>query len=582
MTLTLTITTPRCIYQSADYRLFDLRTRQPEDFQTQKIVLVNAFRWTAMICFAGVGRTNNIDVGEWLAERTAAIGQDAPFQQLLDELLTADTWLATVPEPYNKHSFTIGGFVGSKPVFALISNFENLGGLVSARASRRLSLFQMRPIKPQMFVSGQPWAVNRSSRRRLVGLAAQDPKPESMYSALAEENRRVALRTHLVSAACFTAHSRFTGEGGGQVHGLGNRPFVPSFAIPDAAKDAITRLLNEQFGPGQAQLRSITTVRSEPSDEYHATQVKEKPDDPNVHNNYGAYLKDKKGDLQGAEREYRRALELDYKHANALGNLGNLYWEKGKRDEAFEYYSKALEADHGNENASWNYARFLLTSDDRVKARKIVDQAIATHPSSSRLRLLSADLYLRQGDASAALNDYGQARAMGANQVEVEAGYSFALHLSGAPVDECIGAYRVAISLNGKNAPLRLNLAQLMFIRGLYAEAKQQLHEAMRLGLDETAQLEAQFYLLCHTSTAISEVAETIKRLLIRGARLKWDVRANIESIAVSNREKATSLDLVAQMMKGEEALVRLDEALAALDQLTRSASAVPRLNPGK
>jgi hypothetical protein len=43
MTLNLTVTTRRCIYQSADYRLLDLKTGETFDFETQKIVLVNAF-----------------------------------------------------------------------------------------------------------------------------------------------------------------------------------------------------------------------------------------------------------------------------------------------------------------------------------------------------------------------------------------------------------------------------------------------------------------------------------------------------------------------------------------------------------
>jgi hypothetical protein len=42
----------------------------------------------------------------------------------LDELLKANDWLSTVPSPHNRHSFTVGAFVGSEPVFALVSNFE--------------------------------------------------------------------------------------------------------------------------------------------------------------------------------------------------------------------------------------------------------------------------------------------------------------------------------------------------------------------------------------------------------------------------------------------------------------------------
>lgn len=115
--------------------------------------------------------------------------------------------------------------------------------------------------------------------------------------------------------------------------------------------------------------------------------MREKPADASVHSNYGAYLKDKQGHIRGAEREYRKALELDPKHVNALGNLANLYWEQRERDQASALYRKALEADPGNENASWNYARFLLP-EDRTAAAKVLDEAIAKYPDSGRLRLL--------------------------------------------------------------------------------------------------------------------------------------------------------------------------------------------------
>src|SRR5580700_1622999 len=126
MTLNLTVTTGRCIYQSADFRLLDWTTGKLTDFETQKIVLVNRFRWTATICFAGVGRTRKVNVGDWLAERVAAIQQDDPFDRLLDELLTADEWLSDVPPEHKHHSFSVGAFVGIVPVFALVSNFETL------------------------------------------------------------------------------------------------------------------------------------------------------------------------------------------------------------------------------------------------------------------------------------------------------------------------------------------------------------------------------------------------------------------------------------------------------------------------
>lgn len=564
MTLNITVATRRCIYQSADYRLLDLRTGTTTDFDTQKIVLINAFTWSAIVCFAGVGRTHELDVGEWLAERVGAIQANDSFARLFEELLKANDWLSAVPAPHNRHSFSVGAFVGSDPVFALVSNFEQPSGLSAPTASPSLSVFEVRPTKPKTFVSGQKQAVSRPARRRLTALAARDLEPQRMYSALAEVNRDVAMQTPLVSPACFTAHVRLTGEGGGYVHDIGTRPFLPTFAIPEIARESITKLLDKEFGPGRARLVSMWTGRVDASDEYHETQLREKPEDSSVHSNYGVFLKEKKGDLEGAEREYRIAIKLDGNHVNALGNLANLLCERGDRDQAGSLYQRALEVDPGNENVTWNYARFLMREhDDRMAARDVLDRGIATHPQSGRLRLLRAELSLLDGDASEGLEGFRRAREEGADQVKVEAGYACALQLTGAPIGECIGAYRVALALNPENGALRLNLAQLLFIKGDDVEANGELHKAMRLGLDESAQLEAQFYLLSHTLSDPALHFRTIKSLLAKGARLHWNVRPNIETVSRREPQKAVLLELVRSVMTGERDQALLDQVLA-------------------
>src|SRR5262245_6579257 len=108
MTLNITVVTPRCIFQSVDFRVTDIRTGKWVDFETQKLTLVNAFRWSATVCFSGVGRTHQLNVGEWLAERVAAIDPAGTFEDLIDELLKADAWLASVQAPHNRHSFSVG------------------------------------------------------------------------------------------------------------------------------------------------------------------------------------------------------------------------------------------------------------------------------------------------------------------------------------------------------------------------------------------------------------------------------------------------------------------------------------------
>ena len=567
MTLNITVTTRRGIYQSADYRLIDVTTGTTFDFETQKIVLVNAFKWSATVCFAGVGRTHDLDVGEWLAERVGSIQFNDPFERLIHELQQARDWLSAVPAPNNKHSFSVGAFVGAEAVFALVSNFEQPFGVASTSASPNLSVYEIRPSKPMTFVSGQKHEVSKSVQRGLASLASGDPEPARMYSALADVNRRAAMRNTSISRACFTTHVRLTGEGGGQAHDIGDRLFVPTFAIPSGFQEAVTQVLEERFGPGLYQLRSISTVRADASDEYHETQLREKPEDPNTHSNYGAYLKDKKGDLKRAERSYRKAIELDCNHVNALGNLASLLSEKGCRDQAAALYRAALEADPGNENVTWNYARFLLREfDDRQTTREVLDQGITAHQESGRLLMLRADLSLLDGNALEALEGFRRAREKSSDQAEVEAGYAYALQLSGASTGECIGAYRVAIGLNPENAALRLNLAQLMFIKG-DMEANLHLEAAMRLQLDEPAQLEAQFYLLCHTSTDPAVIFRTTKSLLARGARLCWDVRPNIETVVQQDPEKAALLEIVSKVMTGERGQVSIDQVIAQWPQ---------------
>lgn len=382
--------------------------------------------------------------------------------------------------------------------------------------------------------------------------------------ALAEVNRDVAIQTALVSPASFTAHVRLTGEGGGYSHGTEAQPFIPKLAIPEAAREEVTRLLEKEIGPGRARLVAISTFRADPSEEYHEVQLREKPRDPSVHSNYGAFLKDKKGDLEGAEREYRIAIELDPNHVNALGNLANLLWEKGDRGQASDLYRTAFGTDPGNEIVAWNYARFLIGElNDRKGAHDVLDQGIRAHPASGRLLLLRGQLSVLEGNASEALEILRQARELGADQAGIEAAYAFALHLSSAPIGECIGAYRAAVALNPKNSALTLNLAQCLFVEGDDSEAKSQLFEAMRMGIDGSAQLEAQFYLLSHTTSDPAEIFRTMKSLLARGGRLRWDISPNIEAVARHDSQTAALLQIVAEVISGERDQMFLDRVLA-------------------
>ena len=96
MTLTITIMTAKRVYQSADFRLVDVATGKHSDFGTQKIAAFAKDNFVATVCFAGIGRAANVNVGDWLAELIAQFPNDGSFDEFLEALRTADAFLSTM------------------------------------------------------------------------------------------------------------------------------------------------------------------------------------------------------------------------------------------------------------------------------------------------------------------------------------------------------------------------------------------------------------------------------------------------------------------------------------------------------
>ena len=123
-------------------------------------------------------------------------------------------------------------------------------------------------------------------------------------------------------------------------------------------------------------------------------------------------------DLDGAEKEFLKALLLDEKHPKANIELGKIYLDKGdgkklaaalrrifsidvlfmeqerhlfnefaislrkekRYAESVSFYEKALERNAGDENLHFNVARALSESGDTAGAIRHLEQALAIHP----------------------------------------------------------------------------------------------------------------------------------------------------------------------------------------------------------
>jgi tetratricopeptide (TPR) repeat protein len=84
-----------------------------------------------------------------------------------------------------------------------------------------------------------------------------------------------------------------------------------------------------------------------------------------------------------AEKYYKRALEVDPGYALAHFNLGNLYDERGDRTRAMQHYVDALRSNPSYADAHYNLALLYQNSGQKMKAARHWREYLKTDPGSS-------------------------------------------------------------------------------------------------------------------------------------------------------------------------------------------------------
>jgi len=106
---------------------------------------------------------------------------------------------------------------------------------------------------------------------------------------------------------------------------------------------------------------------------------------------------------QRARDAYRRTLELDPRHADAMVNLGRLLHEAGELRAAEAHYRLALGARPGDATAAFNLGVVLEDLGRASDAVHAYESAIAANPGAADAHYNLARLYERTGKRTAAL-----------------------------------------------------------------------------------------------------------------------------------------------------------------------------------
>ena len=105
-----------------------------------------------------------------------------------------------------------------------------------------------------------------------------------------------------------------------------------------------------------------------------------------IHDNLALALEER-GDLVGAERHCRRALEMNPADSMAHNNLGSLLTRSGRSDEAIQHYVAALQNDPAGADAHNNLAISLARAGRYDEAMPHFAAAVQGKPDDARYRL---------------------------------------------------------------------------------------------------------------------------------------------------------------------------------------------------
>jgi Flp pilus assembly protein TadD len=554
MSLNITVLSRNVIYQSGDFRLVDSHSRRAT-FEAQKQVQITRFRWSAVVGFIGIGAVGRLRVSDWLAKKAEELPAKSEFDDLIEVLLSADDWIQRLPLDRRFHTFSVGAFIGHRPLFALVSNFESVHARPSRKARPHLRATYVRPSRERVIVTGRPEAVERLEKLKLVGKLRAKAPPEAVMNELAIVNASAHTRDpDFISRACATSFVRSTGEGGGKQHGGSQQLSIlgPNMGL------GIAEMMKKLSLPGHPT-GNFTTMRSASSEAELRARIREKPDDASNHNNYGAYLRDVTKDDARAEQEYLRALELDPDHAPALGNLALLLTDRGDLDRAEDMHFQAVAAAANNDNLRANLVEFLRRQRGDIDAAlRVCEAGNPTASGDPHLFEEHGLLLILKRDYARAADQYERVYKMRPDLAGVAFDYGTVLQCVGAPPAKIEPLYRQVLAQEPGHAPAMLNLAQVRFQLGATQEAIALLRQALKGELQEGQKVEALFCWFAFENRR--EALHELRGLLTRGARSKgWDLTPVVETAVALGHGEDSFLRALAAVVVGEADVQALD-----------------------
>ena len=207
-----------------------------------------------------------------------------------------------------------------------------------------------------------------------------------------------------------------------------------------------------------------------------------------------AKLDTQQGRFEDAIRRYRVARTLRPDYVAVPVNLGNIFLELNRLDEARASFNEALEIDKNNPAAHYGLGQVALSSRSYAEAIRHFDATLAHAPSANRVHYSLAMAYRGLGDVEKVKAHLGQQGSVGVRVSDpLVDGLQDLIEGVRVPLArgkiafearrfaEAAVEFRKAVAANPDNVAARINLGATLSQLGDVQGATEQFEEAIRL-----------------------------------------------------------------------------------------------------
>lgn len=177
------------------------------------------------------------------------------------------------------------------------------------------------------------------------------------------------------------------------------------------------------------------------------------------------------GQLDRAERAFRRAQVIEPQFAGVCHELGRVELARGRLDRAESLFQQCLRMDHLYHPASYDLSVVRTRQRRDDEAEDLLRTAIRHAPHQVAYRVRLVEILRARGRPDHAVAAAKDAARAGVRSADLSLGYGIALLELGRP-EQAEAVFREGLEIDGTRIELRSNLAKLLIDRKAFEEAR--------------------------------------------------------------------------------------------------------------